>query len=93
MTSKKYRSLLCGSETSRHETENRLIKKLFIIITDTPTNGGNIALKHYRAFKHVILYPAAITKIGRGFLALMPLHYGPNWQSCRENYITNFMQI
>lgn len=56
------------------------------IITDikAPTEGGNAALKHYKALKHVILCPTAITKITRRAAVLISLLYGPEWRSWRE---------
>lgn len=53
------------------------------IITDirAPTEGGNAALKHYKALKHVSLCPMAITKITRSVLVLISLHYDPDWRS------------
>ena len=41
----------------------------------TSTKGGNTALKRYKALKHVILCPTAITKIARNVLVMISLHY------------------
>lgn len=53
------------------------------IITDigAPAEGGNATLKHYKALKHVSLFPTAITKIARSVVVLISLRYDPVWRS------------